>query len=84
MQKLLFTLTFLLSIYVNAQSQSRDNGDTARTDAEISNATIYFGYGAELTHQSKVKLSSNTKIIVINRLGTNIDLNSLQISVPKM
>ncbi|TMI61828.1 MAG: DUF4139 domain-containing protein [Bacteroidetes bacterium] len=83
MQKLLFTLTFLLSIYVNAQSQSRDNGDTTRTDAEISNATVYFGYGAELTHQSKVKLNNNTKIIVINRLGTNIDLNSLQISVPE-
>jgi len=76
MQKLLFTLTFLLSIYANGQ-------DTARTDAEISNATVYFGYGAELTHQSKVKLNSNTKIIVINRLGTNIDLNSLQISVPE-
>jgi uncharacterized protein (TIGR02231 family) len=76
MQKLLFTLTFLLSICANGQ-------DTARTDAEISNATVYFGYGAELTHQSKVKLSSNTNIIVINRLGTNIDLNSLQISVPE-
>jgi uncharacterized protein (TIGR02231 family) len=76
MQKLLFTLTFLLSLYANGQ-------DTTRSDAEISNATVYFGYGAELTHQSKVKLGSTTKIIVINRLGTNIDLNSLQISVPE-
>ncbi len=57
--------------------------DTARADAEISNATVYFGYGAELTHQAVVKGSSTTKIIVINQLSTSIDVNSLQISCPE-
>jgi uncharacterized protein (TIGR02231 family) len=76
MQKILIALTFLFSITVQAQ-------DTARADAEITNATVYFGYGAELTHQSKVRLSNNTKIIVINQLGTNVDLASLQISCPE-
>jgi uncharacterized protein (TIGR02231 family) len=57
--------------------------DTARVDATISTATVYFGYGAELTHQSKVKVDANTKIIVINQLSTSIDINSLQISVPE-
>ncbi len=57
--------------------------DTARADATINTATVYFGYGAELTHDSKVKVDAGTKIIVINNLSTNIDINSLQISVPE-
>lgn len=57
--------------------------DTARIDATINNATVYFGYGAELTHSSKVKVDAATKIIVINQLSTSIDINSLQISVPE-
>jgi uncharacterized protein (TIGR02231 family) len=76
MQKILTVVLFLFPFLINAQ-------DTARADAEITNATVYFGYGAELTHQSKVKLSSNTKSIVINHLGTNVDLASLQISCPE-
>ena len=66
-----------------AQINNRSNADTAKTDATINNATVYFGYGAELTHQSKVKVDAGTKIIVINQLSTNIDINSLQISVPE-
>ena len=57
--------------------------DTARVDATINNATVYFGYGAELTHQSKIKVDATTKIIVISQLSTSIDINSLQISVPE-
>lgn len=57
--------------------------DTARIDATINNATVYFGYGAELTHESKVKVDATTKIIVISQLSTSIDINSLQISVPE-
>lgn len=57
--------------------------DTARANATIPNATVYFGYGAELTHQSKVKVDAGTKTVVISRLSTVIDINSLQISVPE-
>lgn len=66
-----------------AQSSNRENTDTSRADANISTATVYFGYGAELTHESKVKVDPATKIIVINQLGTTVDPNSLQISVPE-
>ena len=76
MQKILSLCALVFALQTFAQ-------DTARTDAEITNATVYFGYGAELTHQSKVKVSNNTKTIIINQLGTNIDLNSLQISCPE-
>lgn len=73
-------LSFALS---NAQSIYRDNGDTARADAETTNATVYFGYGAELVHTAKVRGSSAIKTIVINHLSTTIDVNSLQISCPE-
>ncbi len=59
------------------------NSDTVRADATITNATVYFGYGAELTHESRVTVDAGTKVIVINMLGTTADVNSLQISVPE-
>ncbi len=57
--------------------------DTVKVDATITSATVYFGYGAELTHDTKAKVDANTRIIVINQLSTKIDINSLQISVPE-
>ncbi len=75
---ILFTL-----LKINAQNPSPDNKDTARADAIINNATVYFGYGAELTHETKVKVDVGTKTIVISLLSTSADINSLQISVPE-
>ena len=63
-------------------SHGNDGADTARGEAVINNATVYFGYGAELVHNSKVKVDPNTRFIVINGLSTQVDLSSLQISVP--
>ena len=76
MHKRLIVFILFAPFIVNAQ-------DTAKAKAEITNATVYFGYGAELTHQSKVRLGGNTKTIVIDHLGTNVDLASLQISCPE-
>jgi uncharacterized protein (TIGR02231 family) len=76
--KKIFLLTGVVSLCTLMKAQ-----DTARVDATINNATVYFGYGAELTHQSKVKVDATTKIIVISQLSTTVDINSLQISVPE-
>jgi uncharacterized protein (TIGR02231 family) len=57
--------------------------DTAKANATMNEATVYFGYGAELTHKAKVNITKNTKYIVIDKLSTQIDLNSLQISCPE-
>lgn len=78
-----FLLIFGAVIFCAKTKAQNPASDTARTDATITNATVYFGYGAELTHESKVKVDASTKIIVINHLSTNIDVNSLQISVPE-
>jgi uncharacterized protein (TIGR02231 family) len=84
MKKILLTIGVVsFCAVLKAQSLNRESADTARADATINNATVYFGYGAELTHQSKVKVDGGTKTIVINQLSTNVDINSLQISVPE-
>ncbi len=80
---LLIPGVLLFCVLSNAQGLIRENGDTARIDASITSAAVYFGYGAELTHMAKVKVDAGTKIIMINLLSTNVDINSLQISVPE-
>ena len=69
----------LLFVAIKAQSSA----DTSKIDGIIKEATVYFGYGAELTHEAKVKVNAGTKVIVINNLSTNVDLNTLQISLPE-
>lgn len=77
-------LTGILSVsLLCVQSAPRQTTDTARADALLSHATVYFGYGAELTHQGRVQVTSGTRFIVVNNLSTNVDINSLQISCPE-
>lgn len=64
-------------------SNARTIADTVKADATISLATVYFGYGAEINQQTKIKVDASTRFIVINQLSTSIDINSLQISVPE-
>jgi uncharacterized protein (TIGR02231 family) len=83
MQKLLWIAGLAASINTSAQMMTVQGTDTARASGEIAQATVYFGYGAELTHQAKVKVSPVTKTIVIDQISTNVDINSLQISCPE-
>lgn len=91
MRKLLLLAGLFFSVvFLNAQGLTnirrdfiQEKTDTSRADATLTNATVYFGYGAELTHETKVKTDANTRIIVISQLSTQIDINSLQISCPE-
>ncbi|UEG49172.1 DUF4139 domain-containing protein [Ferruginibacter lapsinanis] len=76
MQKIL--LLALLGIFNIARAQ-----DTAKVEAKLTTATVYYGYGAELTHEAKLNVNPGIKQIVIKQLSTVIDVNSLQISVPE-
>ena len=40
--------------------------DTARADASLSAATVFFGYGAELTHNANIKVNTNTVLFYLN------------------
>ncbi len=57
--------------------------DTVKANATIKQATVYYGYGAELTHNAKLSVTKNTKFIIIDKLSTQMDVNSLQISCPE-
>lgn len=76
MQKIL--LLALLGIFNITQAQ-----DTVKSNAKLTSATVYYGYGAELTHEAKVNVTSAIKQIIIKQLSTTVDANSLQISVPE-
>jgi uncharacterized protein (TIGR02231 family) len=78
MMKYIFMIAITLSSFIATAQQ-----DTAKANATMNEATVYFGYGAELTHKAKVSITKNTKYIVIDKLSTQIDLNSLQISCPE-
>lgn len=57
--------------------------DTARAEASLEQATVYFGYGAELTHTGKIRVETGTRYIVLGPLATTVDPRSLQISLPE-
>jgi uncharacterized protein (TIGR02231 family) len=78
MMKYIFMMAITFSSFIATAQQ-----DTAKANATMNDATVYFGYGAELTHKAKVNITKNTKYIVIDKLSTQIDLNSLQISCPE-
>ncbi len=78
MIKYIFMLAIIFSTVIAHAQQ-----DTVKANATMNEATVYFGYGAELTHKAKVNITKNTKYIVIDKLSTQIDLNSLQISCPE-
>lgn len=78
MKKITTVILSLFSLLASLQAQ-----DTTKTDAVLSAATVYFGYGAELTHDASARVNRATKQIVISQLSTAIDLNSLQVNVPE-
>ena len=78
MKKIFAITTILFALIITSKAQ-----DTARADATLSAATVFFGNGAELTHNAKVMVNAGTKQIIISQLSTAIDINSLQINVPE-
>lgn len=84
MKKIFLLAGFITSFALaGTQKLMAGNNDTARAEATIKTASVYFGYGAELTHESKVKVDAGTRTIIITHLSTSADIKSLQISVPE-
>lgn len=73
---LAFALGFI-NLFATAQN------DTAKASSSMKEATVYFGYGAELNHKASLNVTPYTKFIVIDKLSTQLDVNSLQISCPE-
>lgn len=76
MRVYLFLISTLMVLNLRAQ-------DTVRTQATMNKATVYFGYGAELSHEAKATVSATTRYIIIDQLSTSLDVGSLQVSCPE-
>ena len=75
MKKLIVAILTCYGFAANAQ-------DSLKTDAKLLTATVYYGYGAELTHEANINVNPTVKEILIQHLSTSMDENSLQVSVP--
>jgi hypothetical protein len=54
MMKYVLMMAITLSSFIAHAQQ-----DTAKANATMNEATVYFGYGAELTHKAKVNITKS-------------------------
>lgn len=54
-----------------------------QSDATLSNATVYYGQGAELQHNAKATLGVGSQEIVISNISDAIDEKTIQIACPE-
>ena len=78
MKKLMIALAIFLAQEVIAQKK-----DTVFTQASLSGATVYYGYGANLQHAGKAMLINGVQQVVISNISLQPDINTLQISCPE-
>ena len=74
----IFLLILLGSLIQTPMAQ-----DTLKFRPNLRNATVYFGYGAELTHEGRLSVESGSRTILLEGLSTSVDPNSLQVSLPE-
>lgn len=78
MNKLILTAVLLYTGSLFAQKK-----DTVYANASLTNATVYFGYGADLNHGSKANLTAGMQQLIINNVSLYPDMNTIQISCPE-
>ena len=74
----IFLLILLGSLIQTPMAQ-----DTLKFRPNLRNATVYFGYGAELTHEGRLFVESGSRTILLEGISTSVDPNSLQVSLPE-
>ena len=76
--KLLTLITLLISLQLFAKEKTPQT-----VTAELKNATVYYGYGAELNHAAKATLAAGMQEIIISNVATQPDINTIQIGCPE-
>lgn len=71
-----FILSLLTTTAIFAQKEI-----TAKS--QLTNANVYYGYGAELTHTAKATLQNGSNEVIIENIANTLDANTIQISVPE-
>ncbi len=78
MKKLIAAILLICVYHVSAQQK-----DTINASANLSYATVYYGYGAELQHSAKASLVKGLQQVVISNFALQPDLNTIQIGCPE-
>lgn len=74
---------FLIAVLLYTGSLMAQKKDTVYANANLTNATVYFGYGADLKHDSKANLTAGMQQLIINNVSLYPDMNTLQVSCPE-
>ncbi|MFM7710636.1 MAG: DUF4139 domain-containing protein [Ferruginibacter sp.] len=80
MKQLIF-LPFAVFAMINLATAQKK--DTVYTTAALQKTTVYYGYGADLSHKAKVNLVSGMQQVIISQVSFQPDINTLQISCPE-
>jgi len=73
------TSIFLMSLIVHGAMAQKP----VQATASLTNATVYYGYGAELQHSAKATLPAGSQELVISNLSHSIDDKTIQIACPE-
>jgi uncharacterized protein (TIGR02231 family) len=71
-------VAFLIASTLNAAAQKE-----ITVASKLTNANVYYGFGAELTHTAKASVQNGSQEVVIENISNSIDPNTIQISVPE-
>ncbi len=72
------SLIFFLSLTATGFSQKAD----FNFKSVLTNANVFYGYGAELNHTAKAQLQNGSQEITIQNISNSVQQNTVQISVP--
>ncbi len=78
LKKITYVIIFFFFNQTFAQKK-----DSIFTNANLTKATVYFGFGADLHHSCKANLISGMQEVVINNISLNPDINTIQIACPE-
>ncbi len=78
MQQLTFVLLFI-STSLFAQQQK----NSIQVNTQLTDANVYYGYGAEVTHKGKANISVGQYEVVLNNISTTLDQKTIQIACPE-
>ena len=73
----------MLLFFIAAHLANAQQKDTITTQAGLTGATVYYGYGAELQHSSKATLVNGMQQVVISNIALQPDINTLQVACPE-
>jgi len=76
MNKLFALLSFLIVVSASAQTP-------LAVSSKLTTANVYYGYGAELSHNARISLPAGQQEIIINNISYTLDEKTLQISCPE-